>query len=296
MGMRSGLAAAVLVGCLASAAVAQPVEEALLELVAVGGFADPHDIHIVPGTTVTLAYQATHVENWNAFQDNISVTDLDCPLTLVPGASWWEGLAFARLAFGFQTTTDQYIVLGTIVAPMGSQQSFSAAGPVDVAVLEITCDAPGHVVVQGLHHAVIAQTDPATADLIGRQPVSAFSNATVTIHAGPGWDVAEGQESVGHIVPTSAGDLLELLALPFDPTAHEFWHWEETTGAGLGEANPFSPLLVTRVGEPLELVAHFVEIPEPATAMLLALGLGAAAVRRRRRGGRGVSSREQHTM
>ena len=157
-----------------------------VELKAVGGYADPHNIQVAPGETVRLVYEMSEVEDLAIFQNSISVDGAIGSIGATRTDTWWGGHSNTSLAFGYQSVTGLYFLFGEV--PVGPPWSHSSLDPASLAYFDVVPEGPT-VVVDGLAggHAnavnMWGAADPTTGEYLGPLLVDlAGSNMLVTIH------------------------------------------------------------------------------------------------------------------
>jgi len=173
---------ALVAAALCCCAQAGRAVEITLELVALGGYPDPHDITVPIGSTVELAYLVRGAENLAFFEDVFRITGPASALTLGAGAAWWESQAnVLPNSLMYRPAADDYHLLGQTglaAAPF----SHSTEGPSSLALLQFLCSQAGDVVVTGLLEPAFAAADPATGAELPPLEIGEGSNVVVTIH------------------------------------------------------------------------------------------------------------------
>jgi hypothetical protein len=283
---------------LASAPMAS-AGEILVELRAEGTHADPHDITVNVGETVTLVYEVSGIADLTGWQDEFYIGGPATPLSVVTGASWWEGVSVnTGLFVSNPDATDPNLlrVLGTnsLITP----PYVYTPDPTGSSLVELTfeCLGLGDVTVDALLRPQFLVGDPATGQVVGEFPVSQASDARVVIHQlddGPprdwSFDYEVNDDLLGQITGTAEGlypdgTTMAILASPLDPTTVEFLGWELLSDSpgfpgDLGLPDLGGPFPLT---SDVSLRAWFGVIPEPTSLALLCGGLALLSRRRRR--------------
>ena len=104
---------------------------------AVGGYADPHEITVDPGTPVRLVYTISYAENLTYFQNNVTVIGDTASIDATDAGTWWGDQLTTSLDFWPQAGTGMYILLGE-TAPVGAPYSYSDPDEVSLAFIDLT--------------------------------------------------------------------------------------------------------------------------------------------------------------
>ena len=119
---------------LAGAAMALPA----VELAAVGDFADPHSITVLPGTVVRLAYTISGVADLHAFHNDMTIGGSVTGLSATADGTWWgdesgTAVTLEAVAGGYQRLSGE-----AAVPPEDAPYSFTSAGDATLAFIELT--------------------------------------------------------------------------------------------------------------------------------------------------------------
>jgi len=119
---------------LAGAAMALPT----VELAAVGDFADPHSITVLPGTVVRLAYTISGVAELHAFHNDMTIGGSVTGLSATADGTWWgeasgTAVTLEAVAGGYQRLSGE-----AAVPPEDAPYSFTSAGEATLAFIDLT--------------------------------------------------------------------------------------------------------------------------------------------------------------
>jgi hypothetical protein len=262
-----------------------------------GTYADPHEITVNVGETVTLVYEVSGIADMNSWQDQFGISGPATELGILTGASWWELLS-ANTGYATSIPAPGVLrILGTNSLITPPYAYTPDAGGSSLAVLQFECLDVGDVTVDGLLLAEFLPGDPVTGQVIPPPfDISQLSNAHVLIHqlddGQPGewsFNYEVNDDLLGQIIgtaegPYADGTVMDITASPLDPTSVQFLGWQ------LLSDSPGFPgdLSLPDLGGPFPLTsdvslrAWFAVIPEPTSLALVCGGLALLSRRRRR--------------
>jgi hypothetical protein len=270
--------------------------EILVELRAEGAYADPHDITVSVGDTVTLVYEVSGIADLTGWQDDFIISGPATALGVVTGASWWETVSVNTGLSVDDTDPNRLRVLGTnaLLSPPYAYTPDPAGSSLVELVFE--CLDIGDVTVDGLARPQFLLGNPETGQVISEFSIDQASNAHVVIHqlddGQPqewSFDYEVNDDLLGQIIGTAEGlypdgTMMDITASPLDPGNVQFLGWQ------LLSDSPAFPgdLSLPDLGGPFPLTsdvslrAWFAVIPEPTSLALVCGGLALLSRRRRR--------------
>ena len=113
----------------------------IVELAALGDFDNPHDITVLPGSTVRLVYTISQADDWlHRFQNDLTVAGDYSGLSATADGTWWGAqtdttLSLAAVAGGYQRLAGQ-----APVPPDAPPYSFLSSGEAVLAFIDLTAD------------------------------------------------------------------------------------------------------------------------------------------------------------